>query len=122
MSVSQVRADLRCVPEGLFDWQRALMKQFGECLALDVLHGDKHCTGVFPHFVNRADIWMIQCGSSARLLLEAFMDLFCVDHGFRKKLEGHGAAKRGVFRSVHRAHAAAAKRSENTVVRDKLGW
>jgi len=65
---------------------------------------------------------MIQGGSGARLLLETFMDLFRVGHGFRKKLEGHGAMKRGIFRSIDRAHAATAKRSENTVVRDKLGW
>src|ERR1051325_459453 len=116
------RADLRAVTEDLFHWQGALWKQLRESLALDILHGDKHFAGVLPYFVNRADVWMIQSGSGARLLLETFMDLFCVGHGFRKKLERYGSMKRGVFRSIDSAHAAAAKRSENTVVRNKLGW
>jgi len=52
------------------------MKQLRESLALDILHGDKHFAGVFSYFVDRADVWMIQGGSGARLLLETFIGPF----------------------------------------------
>src|SRR5579862_1689387 len=121
MGMGQRRADLRAVAEDLFYRQWTLSNQIREGMALDIFHSDEHLASVFTNFVNRADIWVIQNRCGARFALETSIDLRCVSHGLRKKLEGHGAIKRGVFRFINRAHATTAQGFENTVVRDELG-
>src|SRR5260370_13809997 len=99
--MGKCRADVRAVTEDLFYRQRTLTNQLGEGTALDILHGDKYLASVFTHFVDRADIWMIQSRSSTRLVFKTFIDLVCVRHRLRKKLERYGPMKSGVFRSIY---------------------
>src|SRR5262249_42843595 len=84
------------------------------------LHGDKRTIFVPPDLVNRADIRMVQCGSSTGLTTEALQRLGVLSHTVGKKLQRNEAAEFQVFGLVDDAHSATAESFENTVVRDGL--
>ena len=87
-------------------------------LALEQLHGDERPPSCFADVVNRADVRMIQRGSSARFAPESLDCLRILGNVFGQKFQGDVAAEARVLGLVDHAHAAAAKFFEDGVVRD----
>ena len=85
-------------------------------LALQKLHGNEAMGIVLADFVDRADVGMIQRGSSARFAEKSFEGLLVAGNLIRKKLQGDGAAQRGVLGSVNHPHPAAAEFFDDAVM------
>jgi hypothetical protein len=54
-------------------------------LTIQKLHRDESPVFVFADLVYGADIWMVQCGSSLRLALEAFQGLMVSGYILRQE-------------------------------------
>ena len=75
--------------------------------AFEKFHHDEGMAVMLGDFVNGADVWMIESGSSARFAAEPFERLRVAGDVFRKKFQGDEAAEFGVFGLIHHAHSAA---------------
>jgi hypothetical protein len=72
--------------------------------------------------VDRADVGVVQGGSSLGLPLEAAEGLGVVGEAVGKELQGDVAAELQVFRFVHQAHAPAADPAEDAIVGNRLPY
>ena len=75
--------------------------------AIEVFHHDVGLAILLPDVINRADIGMVQRGSSLRLALKASQRLGIAGHFVGQELERHEAVEARVFGLVDNAHAAA---------------
>ena len=71
-------------------------------------------------FVNGKNVWVIQCGSGARLLLKPAQTIRIVCERRRQKLQRDLAAQFCILRQIDFAHAATAQRRENLVMANRL--
>src|SRR5205814_507153 len=78
-----------------------------QCVPVQKLHRDEGLGIVLAYLVNRADIWMIERRSGARLTPETLQSLGVAGYVLGQELQGHSAAELGVFGFVHHSHAAA---------------
>jgi len=76
--------------------------------AVQVLHGDKALAFVLAHFVDGADVGVIQRGGRAGFAAETLEGDRVLGHVLRQELEGHKAAEFRVLSLVDHTHAAAA--------------
>ena len=86
--------------------------------AIQEFHGNEGMAVVFADFVDRANVWMIECRGSTGLATEALQRLRLIGHVVGQEFEGDETAEFGVFGLVNDAHAAAAKLFEDAVMRD----
>src|SRR5207249_8670226 len=89
-----------------FEWP--CEDQVAQSLARQVLHHNERAALKFTDFVDRADVGVIERGSSASLAAETFERLSILGQVIRQKLERDKAAELGVFGLIHDAHPAAA--------------
>ena len=66
------RADLPSVPQHGFHRHAVLANKFGKRAPLHEFHGDKQLAIFFPHFINRANVRMVQRRGRAGFIPEAF--------------------------------------------------
>ena len=91
-----------------FHWQRAVEQPFAQRLAIDELHRDERPVRGLAHFVDGADVRMIQRGGIAGFAQQSRAGRFVVSCRF-ENLERHAPPQRRVVREIHEAHPAAAK-------------
>jgi hypothetical protein len=84
------------------------------------LHGDERLLAVLADLVDGADIGMIESRRGTRLATKPLQGLGVAQQFIRQEFQRHGAAQIGVLSLVDNAHAAAAKRIDDAVVRDGL--
>src|SRR5512135_2738398 len=87
---------------------------------LDQFHGEKVDAVILLHRVQRYNIWMVECGDSASLALEAGQALGVVSHLPWQDLKRHIAPELRVRRAIHHTHSATAELLNDAVVRDGL--
>jgi hypothetical protein len=75
---------------------------------------------MLTNFVDRADVWVIDCGCRARFLLESFYGYRVARDLIGKKLECDLATKLQVFGAVDHTHAASAQFLPDTIVGNGL--
>ncbi len=103
------------VLERVIEREWSLRQSLGQRLAVEVLHHQEvhRLPGagrrvLAPDVVQRADVWMIQCGDGARLTLEALARLGVVGEARGQDLDRHRAIESRVARFVDLAHPARA--------------
>src|SRR5947208_6079053 len=101
-----------------FEWP--CEDQLAQILARQVLHDNERAALKFTDLVDRADVGVIERGSSASLAAESFEGLSILGHVVGQKLERDKAAELGVFRLVDHTHPPATQILQNAVVRDGL--
>ncbi len=88
--------------------------------AVQELHHDESLAVLLPDVINRADIGVVQGGSSLRLALKASQRLGIAGHLVGQELERHEAVEARVFGLVDDAHAAATQLLDYPVMGDRL--
>jgi hypothetical protein len=74
---------------------------------------------VFPDFVDRANVGMVQSGRSVCLAVEAAQSLQVWSEAIGQKLKGDGPSELHILGFVNNAHTTAAKFLDNAVMRDR---
>src|SRR5688572_32674930 len=87
----KARGDLDRDVQRFPELQAVLCDLLAERYALDVLHRDVRSAFVFPNFVNRENVWMVQRRSSARFLEETTAAIVLRDILRRKQFQRHYA-------------------------------
>ncbi len=77
-------------------------------------------TVLLPDLMDRADIWMVEGGSSAGFAAETFQCLWVLRQFVWQEFQGDEPTKRDVLGLVHHAHTAATEFLDDAVVRDGL--
>jgi hypothetical protein len=72
--------------------------------------------------VKGRDVGMIQCGSGARLLLEACEAFVIERQTGRQDLDRHFASESRVSRAIHLAHAAGTERRDDFIWAETIAW
>src|ERR1700746_1597351 len=75
---------------------------------------------MFAEFVNRADIRMVESGSSSRLAAKTFKGLGVLRHIIRQEFQSNKPPKLGILGFVDNAHTTSPDLFEDAVVRDGL--
>ena len=88
--------------------------------AFQIFHGDKGFSILLADIVNRADVWMVQGGSSLRFALETAQRERITRDFIGKKFESNEAVQPSIFGLINHPHAAAAKFLDDAVVRYDL--
>jgi hypothetical protein len=88
--------------------------------ALQELHGDECFAVLVVNFVNRADVGMVQCGSSLGLTLKAAECLRVFGYVVRQEFEGDKPAQLHILSFVDHSHPATAELLDDAVMRDGL--
>src|ERR1700744_5033989 len=91
-----------------------------ERYAIEKLHGDEGLAVLFADVVDRANVWVIEGGSSLGFAAET-LDCDGVVRGTgREKFKSDGGLEGGVFGFVDDTHAAAPELLEDAIVRNCL--
>ncbi len=90
------------------DGKRVFLNQVFQRFTIHELHGDERTPAFLGDLINRADIRMVERGSSACLAPKALQRGAVVGEVIGKELERHGPVKERVFCLVHHTHTAAA--------------
>src|SRR5580700_1458819 len=115
--IESVRDFYRQIEEKI-EFKRATRYAMLQGRAFEKFHHDEGMAVVLGDFVNSADIWVIQSGSSARFSAKTFQSLRIAGDVFGQKFQGDEAAEFGVFSLVHHAHSTAAQLLQDAVVRN----
>ncbi len=67
--------DLQRKFEHPVELKRRTAKQFPQRMPIQALHGDEYAALLLPHFVDRADVRMIQGRCGPRLAMETFVGM-----------------------------------------------
>ncbi len=102
------------------DFQRPPADPVLERRAFQIFHGDKGFSILLADIVNRADVGMVQGGSSLRFALETAQCQRIARNFIGKKFENDEAVQPSIFGLIDHPHAAAAKFLDDAVVRDGL--
>ena len=121
-SVSGIQriSNVDCEREKNFRFQRTPGDPVLQRNAIQKLHDDEGLVSALSNLVDRADVGMVQGGSSASFSTEAFQCLWVSGKVFRQEFQGDKAAKLGVLSLVNHTHPAAAELLDDPVVRDGL--
>ena len=87
-------------------------------LSFEKSHDDAVLAVRFVNLMNRADVRVIERGSSEGFALESFAGSRIVLHLSRQELQRHMTVQLEVFSFVDHAHPAAAELRQNAVMRD----
>src|SRR5262245_4014407 len=102
--------------EYLFDSQRLSANAFFQGFAIKVFHHDKWPAVVLADIVDRANLRMIECRRSSRLVSKSFERERVSRPLFRQEFHRHEPPQSHVFRFVHYAHAAGSKLRKDLVM------
>src|SRR5690242_5602094 len=86
----------------------------------EVFHGDEGAAIFLSDVMNRADVGVIQSGSSLSLALESGKGLRIAGNIIGQEFEGDEAVQASVFNLINHTHAAPAELFDDAVVRDSL--
>ena len=89
-------------------------------LPIEKLHRNEGLTVVFADFMDGANIWMVQGGSSLRLTVETAESLGVWREPVWKELQGNEAVQLGVLGLVHHTHTATTQLFEDAVMGEGL--
>ncbi len=94
--------------------------------AVQKLHGDERFAVLFPNVINRADVWVVQCGRGLSLALKAGECLRFTGNLLRQELESDETMQPRVLSLIDNTHPTAAQFLDDAIVRDgladELGW
>ena len=105
--------------EQRFEFHGPVRDQVLQRRAVEILHHDEWVTVLLPNLMNRANVRVVQSGSSARLTAKAFESLRIAHNIVWQELQRHEAAKLSILGFIDNAHASAAKLLNNAVVRNR---
>jgi hypothetical protein len=88
--------------------------------ALEEFHGNEGPSVVFSDFIDRADVGMVESGSSTRLAAKSFERLWVMSNFVRQEFQRNETPKLGVLGFVDDTHSTTAKLFDDAVVRDSL--
>src|SRR5215469_351081 len=88
--------------------------------AIEIFHGDKRFSVLFPDVVDGADVWMIQRRRRLCFSLEAHQCLRVFCDIVRQEFQGHAAVQPSVFALVDNAHTPTTELLDNSVVGNGL--
>ncbi len=109
---------MRAERQRITDWHGAALDDFGERLALDVLHHDVDAAvGRLAHFEDRADAWVVERRGSLGFPQQPAACIVILDLVRQEELDGDLAAELEVVGKIHLAHAAAAQQINQPVAR-----
>src|SRR5580704_1300723 len=91
-----------------------------EGLAFEEFHDDEAATVLFINIVDRANVRMVQCGSSSRLALETLKRFLVSGELVRKEFQRDLAAEANVLGFIDDTHTAATEFLDNAVMGDSL--
>src|SRR5262249_18156104 len=91
-----------------------------QSLALEQLHRDERPALVLVHVEDRADVRVLERGGGPRFAAQPLEGLGVTPELVRQELERDAAAELQVLGLVDDAHAAAAQRREDAIVRNRL--
>src|SRR5947207_216103 len=103
-----------------FRFQRLAPDQIAEREAIEELHCDKSAALLFADIVQRADIWVVERGSSLGFTTKTDERLRIIGEFVRQKFKRDKTAETSVFGFVHHAHTAAAQLLNDAIVRNGL--
>jgi len=89
-------------------------------LPAEKLHRNEGLAVVFDDFIDGANIWMVQGGSSLCLTIETAQSLRIWREPVRKELQGNEAMELGILGLKNDAHTAATEFLDDSVVGDGL--
>ena len=95
--------------------ERTTPQPYRQCLAVDILHGDVAVTVGLAHFVDRADVWMIEPRGGLCLAHEPPAGSVVVGRCGRQQFERHSPVEARVFGEIDVAHASCAQRGLNDI-------
>src|SRR5262249_16123039 len=87
---------------------------------VQIFHGYEWTVVMLADLVDRADIWMAERRCRTGFTAETLKSLWILRYIIGQKLEGHSAAKAGIFRLINHPHAATAQFGSNAVMRHNL--
>jgi hypothetical protein len=93
-----------------------------ECLPLQQFHGDEGSPIGLVNLMDRADVRVVQRGSSFRFTLETTQGLWIVGQFVGKELQGDVTTQLQVFRLVDHTHPTAPDLAKYAVMRDRLAY
>src|SRR5438552_556050 len=99
---------------------RAFADPLLQALPFQQLHDDHRLVIVFLHFINRADVGVVQGGSGASLELEPLQRSGNAVDAVGQKFQSHTSAQPDILRLVHDSHTAAAQLGQDPIVGDGL--
>ena len=117
-SVQRV-GDLDSERQNEFGFQRTPSDALLQRHPVQKLHGDEGLPILLPDFMNRANIGMIQCGSSLSFSLEASQRLGVFGYFIGQKLQRDKSVEGYVLSLVDHTHPAAAQLLDDAVMRDR---
>src|SRR5215471_15421194 len=89
--------------------ERSPANQMFECLTLEIFHNQKRSAVGFGNLEQHADVGVVQRGGGASLTTKAFQRTRIVGNLFGQKLNGHKAAKAGIFCLENNTHPTPAQ-------------
>src|SRR5262245_46176581 len=93
---------------------------FGEeRLPADVLHYYEGVVTLLTHFVDRADVRMIECGGSPGFAYQSVPCVQVTGRGGWEKLDGDSSPQHGVFGEKHLSHSTRTEFLNDSVMTDK---
>ena len=111
-----------CQIEHHFDLQWLASDPVPKCLAFKQLHGDESTPIGFVNLEDRADIRVVQRGSSFDFSLKTADGLPIVGEFVEEELQGDVATEFDVFRLIDDTHPAATDFAEDAVVGNRLPY
>ena len=106
--------------DDLMDGEGTTRQAIAQSPTLHELHDDEGTALVFPEFVNRADVGVVQRRRGTGLDAESFDGLAVGGRVGSNELERHLAAQERVFRGVNDTHPPSTKLVHDSVVGDDL--
>ena len=100
--------------------QRATRDPVLQGYAIEVLHCDECLTILLANVVDRADVGMVERGSSLSLPLEAAQGLWVAGYLIRQKLQSDETVQPSVLSLVDHTHPATTQLLHNAIMRDGL--
>src|ERR1035438_5823365 len=88
--------------------------------AIQILHGDERPPVLFTDVINRADIWVIECGGGLRFAAKTGENRRVAGNFFGQEFESDKKLQPRVFRFVDHPHTADTQLLDDAVVRDGL--
>ena len=120
MSMIQGVGNLRAKIKHQFCGQSVGRDVMAQRFSRDVLHGNVRLAVDLSHFINRADMWMIQSRSGTRFAQNLLAGFAIRKRVRRRQLEGHIAMQSFVPRTKNYAHTTGASLIQHQVVGECL--
>src|ERR1019366_2942551 len=103
-----------------FRFQRTPRNAVLQRHAVQKLHDEERMAVLLPDLMDRADIGMVEGGSSAGFAAETFQCLWVLRYIVREKFKGDKSTKRDVLGLIDHSHAAATELAGDLVVGNSL--